>query len=63
MKQYAVLKKGCLGVNVVREFDFYEDAVAFAALLSKSEDGHFEYFVASNIQSVAVAAATLKKGK
>ena len=55
MKQFAVLKKGCLGINVVREFDAYADAVAFASLMAKSEEGHYEYFIASDIKSVAEA--------
>lgn len=59
MKQFAVLKKGCIGIDVVREFDAYADAVAFASLMTKSEEGRYEYFVASDIKS----AATLTKGE
>jgi hypothetical protein len=55
MKQFAVLRKGCLSIDVVREFDVYTDAVAFAELMDKSEEGRYEYFVASDIKSVAVA--------
>lgn len=61
MKQFAVLRKGCIGIDVVREFDAYVDAVAFASLMTKSEEGRYEYFIASDIKSSAVA--TLTKGK
>ena len=55
MKQFAVLRKGCMSIDVVREFDNYADAVAFGSLMAKSEKGHYEYFVASDIKSVAEA--------
>lgn len=60
MKQFAVLKKGCLSIDVVREFDAYADAVAFAELMQKSEERNYEYFVACDIKSVKT---TSKKGK
>lgn len=55
MKQFAVLQKiGDCNARVVREFDNYADAVAFATLMQKSEDyERAEYFVASDIKSVA----------
>lgn len=55
MKQFAVLRKGCISTNVIREFDVYADAVAFGSLMAKSEQGHYEYFVASDIKSISEA--------
>lgn len=56
MKEFAVMKKiGIFGADVVRDFDSYADAYAFAILMKKSETNpRIRYFVASNIQEVTV---------
>lgn len=48
MKKYAVLRKiGSFNASVEREFDDFETAVAFAAILTASEEhNHTTYHVA-----------------
>ena len=52
MKEFAVLRKGTLSTDVVREFDAYADAKAFAELMTKSETGRYKYFVACDITAI-----------
>lgn len=50
MKKFAVLQKiGSFSASVVREFDKYDDAEAFRALMCCSEDSdRIEYFTVEN---------------
>ena len=54
MKEFAVLQKiGAFNANVVRDFDAYADAYAFAQLMKKSETNErIKYFVVSNVKEI-----------
>ena len=48
MKKFIVLRKcGCFGFSEERSFDELDDAIAYAALMNKSEDkSHVTYHIA-----------------